>query len=93
MPWYSGFLSQSEDMHVKLTGSKLEIEVNLSVNGCLSHCVSSENGDLPRVCHTYYGLTIPPPSISITLNWLSLRRQMGNGRFTGCYCFWRESLI
>lgn len=42
MPWYSGFLSQSEDMHVKLTGSKLEIEVNLSVNGCLSHCVSSE---------------------------------------------------
>ena len=39
---YSGFLSQSKDTQVnRLIGdSKLSIGVNVSVNGCLSLCVS-----------------------------------------------------
>ena len=36
---YSGFLPQSENMHVTLIGvSKLSLVVNVSVDGCLSLC-------------------------------------------------------
>ncbi len=37
----SGFLQQSEDMHVGLiSNSKLTIGVSVGVNGCLPPCVS-----------------------------------------------------
>ena len=38
---FSGFLSQSKDMQVRfIVDSKLPVGVNVSVNGCLSLCVS-----------------------------------------------------
>ena len=62
---YSGFLSQSKDMQVRfIVDSKLPVGVNVTVNGCLSLCVSPV-----IVLRPVKGVRQPSPNVSCDRLW------------------------